>query len=301
MLLDDIIAILSDSTGSLTDALLKTKVLLYQIGKKDLVPWVTSELTGYRDFSNLPPYRIVAASPHASLTSIAWQINSWRLPIGHLEEKDRKHICEAYIDLSIQSIEETVRQYRGTGKGGLHRPLDPALASLFRKTLEPGVNIISLWCEVSMPQVEAILDQVRSRLLDFALELKEALGTNTPIEDLPRKAEQVKAERIFNQTIYNQGTLIIGGQNIQVNNQQGDIDGLLGEVAKLGYSQAELDDLRRAVLEDKSNDATPAVTGGETGKWYTSALKKVGHGAVNVGVEVATRVIIEALKHYSGA
>src|SRR6516162_8906813 len=110
MLLDDIISILSDSKGSLTDALLKTKVLLYQIRKKDLVPWVTSELTGYRDHSNLPPYRIVVATPHASLTSIAWQVADWGLPTGHLKDEHRKNICEAYIDLSIQSIEETVKR-----------------------------------------------------------------------------------------------------------------------------------------------------------------------------------------------
>jgi hypothetical protein len=49
MLLDDIIAILSDSKGSLTDALLKTKVLLHQIGKKELAAWVTNELSDYPD------------------------------------------------------------------------------------------------------------------------------------------------------------------------------------------------------------------------------------------------------------
>jgi hypothetical protein len=44
MLLDDIISILSDSEGRLTDALLKTKVLLYRLGKKDLAGWVSAEL-----------------------------------------------------------------------------------------------------------------------------------------------------------------------------------------------------------------------------------------------------------------
>src|SRR5580658_579638 len=260
MLLDDIIAILSDSKGSLTDALLKTKVLLYQIGKKDLVPWVTSELTGYSDFSNIPPYRIIAAAPHASLTSIAWAMNDWRLPTGHLKDKDRKHLTEAYIDLSIQSIEECVRRYRETGKGGLQRPLDPAVASLFKKVLEPGVNIVSIWCDVTMSQVEAILDEVRSRLLDFVLELKEAMGGDIAVQDLPKRAEEVHADRIFTQAIYNTGpgTIILGNQNIQVNNQQGDIEGLLKEVAKLGYDQKELEELRRAVIEDKGKNETPS-------------------------------------------
>lgn len=41
MLLDNIIAILSDENGMLNSALLKTKVLLHSPGKKDLASWVT--------------------------------------------------------------------------------------------------------------------------------------------------------------------------------------------------------------------------------------------------------------------
>jgi hypothetical protein len=52
-----IIDILSDENGSLNGALLKTKVLLHTIGKKDLVPWVDNELKGYPDDDSVPEYR----------------------------------------------------------------------------------------------------------------------------------------------------------------------------------------------------------------------------------------------------
>ncbi|WP_186098098.1 hypothetical protein [Burkholderia gladioli] len=39
-LLDDIVDLLSDKNGSLTGALLKTKVLLHRIGHRELVEWV---------------------------------------------------------------------------------------------------------------------------------------------------------------------------------------------------------------------------------------------------------------------
>ena len=54
MLLDDIITILSDEKGGLNAALLKTQVLLHQIGHKELVPWVIHELTGYPEDFELP-------------------------------------------------------------------------------------------------------------------------------------------------------------------------------------------------------------------------------------------------------
>lgn len=62
MLLDEIIALLSDQKGSLEGALLNTKVLLHHIGHKELVPWVNNELAGYPDDAELPPYRISGAS-----------------------------------------------------------------------------------------------------------------------------------------------------------------------------------------------------------------------------------------------
>ena len=58
-LLDDIIGLLSDENGSLTAALLKTKVLMHTLGHGDLAEWVNDELSGYRRDKPLPPYRIV--------------------------------------------------------------------------------------------------------------------------------------------------------------------------------------------------------------------------------------------------
>jgi len=46
-MLNELVARLSGDQPSLTDALMKTRVLLHQIGQKELVGWVNLELTGY--------------------------------------------------------------------------------------------------------------------------------------------------------------------------------------------------------------------------------------------------------------
>jgi hypothetical protein len=56
-LLDEIIGLLSSEGAPLTEALLKTKVLLHIIGRKELAEWVNSELNGYRETDTLPSYR----------------------------------------------------------------------------------------------------------------------------------------------------------------------------------------------------------------------------------------------------
>jgi hypothetical protein len=281
---------------------MKTKVLLHQIGNKELVPWVNSELNGYPDGTeDLPPYRTVYAHPCAHVTYGYNQLQSFTLPVYHLTPKQRDTVCKLKITSSIGTIEQQVKTYRENQKG-LIRTLPPEFASFFVKELTQGTNIISIWCEINMADMEGMAIHVRSRLLDFALELQGVVGVNANQAELVEKAATVDTGAMFRTAVFNisGGTAIFGSTNIQVNNQKDDIEGLLQEVAKLGYEKAELEELRQAVIEDKSKNETPTIAEGETSKWYMKALKRVGKGAVDVGVDVASKVIIEALTAFTG-
>ncbi len=299
-LLDEIVDLLSGS-GSLETALLKTKVLLHQIGHKELIPWVNSELNGYPDGTeDLPPYRTVSAHPCAHVTYGNNQLPNFTLPTYQLTDKQRETVCKLKITSSIGTVEQHIKTYRENQRG-LIRTLPPEFGTFFQKELTPGTHIISIWCEINMADMESMAIHVRSRLLDFALELQGVVGINAQPGDLIAKAATVDTGQMFRDAVFNitGGTAIFGSSNIQVNNQKDDIEGLLKEVAKLGYQEKELEKLRQAVLDDKSKNETPTVTNGETGKWYINALKKVGKGAVKVGVDVATSVIVKALEHYA--
>jgi hypothetical protein len=299
MLLDEIIVILSDQRGSLEAALLKTKVLLHQIGHKELVLWVNNELTGYPDSVELPPYRIVSSQPHGQVVSYTLQHNDWVLPTGQLTDAQKSVVNETKMTSSIGTIEQQVRMYREKGQG-LIRNLPPELIPAFQKVLERGVNIISIWCAINMADVESILVQVRSRLLDFCLELQGVVGIEAEPKQLQEKAATVDAGKMFQTAIYNTGgTVIVGSHDFQVTNQKDDVEGLLREIAKLGYEEKDLEELRQAVIEDKSKGKAPDVTEGKTGKWFAKALKEAGKGVVKAGVDVAASVITKALEHYA--
>lgn len=303
MLLDEIIDILSDSKGSLTDALLKTKVLLHQIGKKELVPWVSSELTGYPDESSVPPYRVVSTEVHGHLTSIAWQIQDYRLPIRHLDDDKRKWLTSFGMTSSIQVIEESIKEYRKDG-GSMRRNLPIEAAGMFRKALEPGVNVVSAWCQVNMGDVENILVEVRSRLLDFALELRDVVGSNAGGDQLESKAATVDAGRMFNTAIYGSGNTVVLGshssQTVTVTNAKGDIESLIHTLSGVGVSKDDLADLRIAIAEDEKRGLTPVVSEGETGGWFRRLLGRAGKGAVGVGVDVLSSTVVKALAAYVG-
>jgi hypothetical protein len=298
MLLDEIIALLSEQNSSLEAALLKTKALLHQIGHKELVPWVTHELAGYPEGVEIPPYRIVTSQPHAQLMSIAWQHPDFVLPVLHLPQKYQDTVSKTGITSSIGTIQQDVGRYRKEGKGLIrHLPLE--LAGEFQKALEKGVNIVSLWCTINMADLEAIVIQVRSRLLDFCLELQEVVGVAVDPKELHAKAAMFDAAQVFQTTINNPGTVIVGAQNVQVNNKMGDVDGLIAQIAKLGYEDHDLSELRHAVNEDRASGQIPDVAKGKTGEWFKTAMSKAGKGIVKVGVDVAAAVITKSLEHYA--
>jgi hypothetical protein len=151
-----------------------------------------------------------------------------------------------------------------------------------------------------MVGVENILAEVRSRLLDFALELRDVVGIEVPEKELAARAATVDTEKMFTTAVYGSGnTIIIGSHSIQtVTNQKDDIEGLIATIGKLGFEQGELTALRQAVLDDKTTGKTPDIGGGETGKWFSKAMKDAGKGMVKAGVDVASNVIVKALKAY---
>jgi hypothetical protein len=152
-----------------------------------------------------------------------------------------------------------------------------------------------------MVDIENILTEVRSRLLDFMLELRDVVGIDVPEKELAAKAASVDTEKMFTTAVYGSGnTIIIGSHSFQVNNQQGDIEGLIQVIASLGFQQAELDSLRKAVIEDEASGKIPDVADGETGRWYTKALKEAGKGVVKVGVDIVAATIVQAVKGYMG-
>jgi hypothetical protein len=94
---------------------------------------------------------------------------------------------------------------------------DQACRLVERQRRVTGVNMTSLWCAISMADVETILIQVRSRLLDFCLELQEVVGVEAGPKERQEKAAKFDAGQVFQTAIYDPGTVIVGGQNVQVN------------------------------------------------------------------------------------
>jgi hypothetical protein len=168
MLANEIISLLSTQSGSLTDALLKTNVFLHDIRKKELAEWVTRELNGYPDGAERPSYRILESRVMGNLMAPGWTASGHPLPIQHLKPALRAKLEKSEMRDSLALVQELATQPQGSTCR--HFPLE-ANAKL-GSNLSHGWVVQLAWCEISTLAVQNILIQVRSRLLEFMLELK---------------------------------------------------------------------------------------------------------------------------------
>jgi hypothetical protein len=129
MLANDIIALLSNESSSSSDALLKTKVFLHEIGKKELAEWVTHELNGYPDGIELPSYRILESRVVGDLLAPGWTASGHALPIQHLEPAYREKLEKSEMRESLRLVEELAT----TSSDSRKRPLIPTFSIARRR------------------------------------------------------------------------------------------------------------------------------------------------------------------------
>lgn len=300
-LADEIVDILSSTDGILSEALIKTKVLLHRIGQKDLVTWVNKELNGYDDEDDLPDYRIVRAQVLVNATNGAYEANSQPVPLGHLDEDYRKRLEKGVMPQSLAVIEE----FTANKEGSLQSHIPMEMYGLLSEKLANGYMVQRAWCEVPMASASNILMQVRSRLLDFILELSSEFSAATTDEEIKDKASNFDAANLFNHTIFGDNTTIVVGsentQNITNTTTKNNFESLANELESNGVSNEDIVELKKAIECDTTlviqnkNEFGPEVK-----SWMQSMMSKVIDASWQIELGVAGSLLATALNNYYG-
>ena len=300
-LISEIIEILSSDTGKLSDALIKTKVLLHKIGHKELVPWVNSELNGYPDRDSVPEYRVLPAQVLVNASNGAYRVTSHHIPMGHLDEKHRESIETARMDQSLVVLEKFTE--KNTGHLQAHIPMESY--GILGKGLDNSYQIESAWSEIGHTSVLQIIIQVRSRLLDFVLELNDQFPNELNEEEVKERISNVDAENLFNSAIFGDNTTILVGssntQTVSNVNIKGDFSALAKTLEKNGVSDSDITALKDAidqdssVINDDSKEFGPAVK-----SWLQTMLSKAVETSWNIELGIASSLLATALNSFYG-
>ncbi|BBB26322.1 AbiTii domain-containing protein [Amphritea japonica] len=301
-LADEIVEILSSNDGVLTEALVKTKVLLHKIGHKELVAWVNKELNGYSEGDELPDYRIIPAQVLVSATNGAYEVRSHPVPMSHIDKKFRDMWEQAKLNHSLAVIEKIVTSNDGDT---LESPIPMEANGMLGKGLANSYMVQRAWSEIPVAGVSNIMMQVRSRLLDFILELSSEFSDLESDKDVKEAAGKFDASNLFNNAIFGDNvTILLGTENLQkVTNSivKNDFESLARTLKDKDVSDDDITLLKDAIDSDSSFPVTEKDKFGPSVKsWMRSMLSKAIDTSWQIELGVAGSLIATALNNYYG-
>ncbi|EOV9632462.1 hypothetical protein ACN5LM_004037 [Cronobacter dublinensis] len=301
--LQEIITLLSSSDEGTTNALLKTKVFLYSIGKKDLSSWIDYEINGYPAEKDVPEYRVVNARILGDLNNGYRLYNSFQLPIAYLNKKDYKNAHESAVTMSISQIEQLVSNAGDSHILQQPIPLDFARVK-YCKSIDKSYEITRCYKEIALHSFTGILTQVRFRLLSFLLELSDKVASMPEDNSMNDKLRKVDTESIFNNAIFGDNTVInLGHENsFTIHNEihKGDLTALKKSLIEKGINERDVEDLEAAIIADGPIASRSNTYGKNVSSWFSNMISKAANTTLGIGVTVATEVLTDSLKHFYG-
>jgi hypothetical protein len=300
MLLDELIAALSSQSTPITDALLRAKAFLHSISKRELVGWVNNELSGYPDDAILPPYRILNSQVHANFANLRARYTDHPIPIQHLRADQRKNFENTEIRDSLSVIQDL----SGASENTLRRNLPMEYNPLLSVGLGGGFQIEQAFCKVSTAEIRNIQFQVRSRLLDFMLDLKDSIGDAKNDAEVKTGVHRADPVGLFNNAIFgSNATVIVGDRSVnmtQINVLKGDIASLASRLKEIGVDEGEIDKLRDTLTSDESEKDDQRLSHRVADWIKDQALKQMELGTRAV-VGFSSDAVLHAITAYLGS
>ena len=283
---------LTGGSSRVADTLRQSKILAHKIGLPEFRSWIDRELNGYSEDAELPLYRICKAQNLATLIGPGGVVKNQVLPTSHLSKDIRSTLENIYFRQGVGELEAMASE------DGMSSVWPASIVRSFGKTLKitEGGEIADVRSPVPKYAVQGVLDNVKNRLLDFALELQKQTSPGAAVDNI----DQTKARNMFN-------TFIIGNQNAvnvgeRVDAMQevraGDFESLQKHLQNSGVSAADIEWLRDAI----SSQAQPIQgdLGAKVNEWIGMMIKKAYDGAWKVSAQSAGNLIIDAMSKFFG-
>lgn len=297
-LLDQIRSDLVNESASLSNTLRKAKILASAIGLTEFRDWVDSELGGYLDKEKVPSYRWFHPTNLGTFSGpFQSGVKNMVLPTYNLPDVVKDFAENQFFFHGVGELEALEAQTAGSHQRKW--PQEMVMLARDAISMQGGMVLIDAYQPIPAHVISGILDQVKTKLLDFVLGLQERNITSEDLDN--RTVEPGSVRNLFNITIYGDRNIVASGEyvNQQVNPvEKGDIDSLLSCLRQLEVDNDDLTDLEAAV------SAEPDPPGGQYGPrvraWLGGMISKAASRTWKIGVETASKVLTDALNDYYG-
>jgi hypothetical protein len=197
----------------------------------------------------------------------------------------------------INKLRQPIAAYERLSKGELNDNAKinwpPDLIHKYQFSFVDGYALSAVWQEVPISLIIGLCDEVRNRLLRFALEIKSEAG------EKPSSVPKEKLEMAVNNFIYG-GVNVFGGtvgnltQIGDISVSVGDFEALSKALFGMALPETEIDELKDAIEADHGS------FGLRTKEWMIKAASFVGKGGAKAGAAIGTDVLKELLMQYFG-
>jgi hypothetical protein len=296
VLLDKIIELATDTDKPLSFLLRQCVVLAYELKNEPLKAWANQELDGYRDIDKLPEYRVIYAGA-TGLFSAGYNFPPIErsIPAFLLDEKHRWAATEARLSEPISSYESILQTDRT--KGTLSIPWTAEMVARYQKEFMPGHALVQAEQDVSYGAIVGLVDAVRNRVLNVALDIKSEIGEQDADLKKVRGSSEVaeKVNHIIVNHIYG-GTVFVGDQqmvNVQ-NISVGNWEDLKKMLQSRGFQDAEIGELSQAIEQDGK------TLGAKVQSWIGRNAAKVWDHGLQLTTTVGAAVLTEYVKKHLG-
>ena len=220
--------------------------------------------------------------------------------INHQDIEEK--ISEVEIREPISSLINLVENHSAVGYFEFPFPGD--LQTLLMKIQSPG-QALPLIRVIGPNQISSIIDKVKTKVLEWSLllEAEGILGENLIFSDI----EKDRAKKSMNINIQNfQGILgDVSGGKVSQNNSQNvlndNFDSLFSYLSSYGIDKGSLLELKAAIEEDKEGHFNQNVRFGvKVSEWIGKMISKAADGSWQIGIGVASGILVEALNQYYG-
>lgn len=300
-LLHDIQTSLLDEDAKIGPILLKLRFLADRLESNVLEDWVRFEAEGYPDRNTVPEYRRTSISYRGTFVNGIQKLNDISIP-SHLVETYASAAWTSYgLSDPLPMIEDMIQLSGSNGSFSLD--VSDLKLLLDRKIYEQ-FTLLELTGRIDIGAFARILSVVRSRLLDFVLELERKVPvSSTIIVGKEIKITQIDTETVshitqnfFNapvQNITTSGT----ASPVNISVVQGDVASLESALSLLGLSGEDAEELSKIASTEKPEDSK-ATFGSKAAGWITSRLSKGADGVLKIGGKVLEDDIAKLFRQF---
>lgn len=297
-LLEDIKVALTDESANLANTLRKARILAHELQSQELRDWVGFELSGYPNY-DVPEYRRfrlpLFGTLHGPMRS---RMTGVAIPTSGLPEPAKEVAETLVVTEGVAAIEAMILP----DVPASYKTLPVELTMLLRQTVQMtgDMKLFEVYHKTPHYLFTGILDSVKSRLLDFVLDLQQNDVTPESLSNGGAKQEMVRNSIINN--IYGNNNIVATGESVSQTVSivdKGDVESLKAYFRARNIDEEDLNELASAVTSEPQLQG--AGFGSKVAGWIGKMVGKNLSGTWQYMGDNAQLMLTEALNGFYGA